>query len=237
MKAWALLLLALAGTGAAAQRPLVPVRESDPDQAGPLAHEAFRAVFGRARQAPVTRDGRAYDFAPVTAVELGGGRIALVSTGALRDAGHAEGGLNAIHYLARVRGRLRVTGRWFGLGAGGSHGVSATQWGVSRALSRWPVLYTEGGGTWQGCTVSFATLTELRPTGPVDVAFFPVGFDNGGMVERPRARRIDGAIAAAVPDRSFTVRYSGSLRFGETYARTGNRYRLAGRRESRMPGC
>lgn len=236
MRAWTLLPIALAAAGAAPQ-PLVPVRESDPGNAGALAHEAFRAVFGRARQASVTRDGRTYDFAPVTAVELGGGRIALISTGALRDAGHAEDGLNAVHYLMRVRGRLRVTERWFGLGAGGSHGVSATRWGMTRALSRWPVLYTEGGGTWQGCTVTVATLTELRPAGPIDVAGFPTGFDNGGMVERPRAQRVDGAIAAAIPDRSFTVRYSGSMRFSETYARTGNRYRLSRRRESRMPGC
>jgi hypothetical protein len=231
-----LLLVALAAVGAAAH-PLVPIRETDPDRAGPLAHQAFRAAFGRGPRTPIVREGRTYDFTPVTAVALAGGRTALISTGALRDAGHAEDGLNAIHYLVRVRSRLRVTGHWFGLGAGGSHGVSATQWAVTRSLSRWPVLYTEGGGTWQGCTVSVATLTELRPTGPVDVAFFPVAFDNGGMVEGPRAQEISGVIVAAVPDRSFTVRYSGSMRFSETYARMGERYRLSGRRASRMPGC
>lgn len=238
MRALAALLLLLAATGmAAAQRPIVAVRGTDPERAGPLAQQAFRAAFGHGRRAAVNRNGRTYDFYPITAVELGGGRIALVSTGALRDAGHAEEGLNAVHYLARANGRLRVTGRWFGLAAGGSHGGSAAQWGVTRALSRWPTLYTEGGGTFQGCTVSFATLTELRPAGPVDVAGFPVAFDDGGMVEGPEAQQVEGAIATAVPGRSFTVRYHGTMRFSETYVRTGNRYRLAGRRESRMPGC
>jgi hypothetical protein len=44
-------------------------------------------------------------------------------------------------------------------------------------------------------------------------------------------------IAAAVPGRSFTVRYSGAMRFRETYARLGDSYRLATGRESRMPWC
>ena len=57
------------------------------------------------------------------------------------------------------------------------------------------------------------------------------------MAEGPNAQRVEGAIAAAVPGRSFTVRYRGTMRFNETYLRTGDRYRLAGRRESRMPGC
>jgi hypothetical protein len=223
----------------AAQRspPLVLVRASDPARASPLAQEAFRAAFGRRGVAAIVRGGRTYDFSPIMALELGNGRVALFSTGALRDAGHSEEGLNAVHYLARTGGRLRVSGHWFGLGAGGSHGMSATQWGETRALSRWPMLYTEGGGTWQGCTVTFATLTELRPAGPADVADFPVGFDDHGMVEGPEAQEIDGVIVAAVPDRSFTVRYSGTMRFSETYTRTGIRYRLSGRGESRMPGC
>ena len=236
MRRWALLAVALASAGAA-QQPLVAVRESDPAAAGPLAHEAFRAAFGRQGEAQVSRDGRTYDFAPVTAIALGGGRVALVSTGALRDAGHPEEGLNAIHYLARTGGRLSVTGRWFGLGAGGSHGRSLTQWGVTRALSRWPVLYSEGGGTWQGCTVTIAVLTELHASGPIDVAQIPVGYSNGGMIEGPKADDVEGAIVAAVPDRSFTVRYNGTMDFTETYRRSGDAYRLVGRRESRMPGC
>lgn len=204
---------------------------------GARAQAAFRAVFGHRRSAVLTRNGRVFDFEPLGILDLGGGRIALLSTGVLRNAGHAEVGLNGIHYLAARNRRLRVVGRWFGLGAEGSNGGNVARWGLSRALSRWPTLYTEGGGTWQGCTVSFATLTELRPAGPVDVAFFPTGFDNGGMAEGLRGQQIDGVIAAAVPDRSFTVRYSGSMRFSEIYARTGNRYRLSGRHESRVPGC
>ena len=76
--------------------------------------------------------------------------------------------------------RLRVGGGWFGIGAEGSDGRNATRWGMTRNFSRWPALYTEGGGIWQGCAVQFATLTELRPTGPIDVArLIPIYFSNG----------------------------------------------------------
>lgn len=217
--------------------PLVVVRAIDPDRVDAPTREAFRAAFGRDSPALVTRDGRDFDFHPIASVDLGQGHIALVSTGAVRDAGHAETGLNAIHYFERRGGRLRPAGQWFGIGADGSHGVAANSWGLTRSLSRWAVLYTEGGGTWQGCTVSAATLTELRPGGPVDLVSLPVHFDDVGMAGARSGRTVDGALARAVPDRSFTVRYSGSMRFSETYVRAADgRYRLTGR-TSRMPGC
>jgi len=235
----ACLLALLIGTAAVAQpsRPLIAIHDVDARAVNPLAREAFRAVYGRAAPVRRTYDGGEYDFEPIAAVALGGGRIALVSTGVFTEAAHASSGVNAVHYLVRERGRLRVVGRWFGLGAEGSHGRSANRWGATRALSRWPIVYTEGGGTWQGCTVAFATLTELRPAGPVDVASFPVGYSNAGMVEPRDAEDVEGAVTEAVPDRSFTVRYSGTRRLSETYVRVRDRYRLRGGGESRVPGC
>jgi hypothetical protein len=231
----ATLLLCEAVT-AIAGRPGEIVAVSEDDTPTPLALEAFRAAFGRASPALVSRDGNEFDFSPLMTVEMEGGMIALLSTGAMRNAGHSSSGVNAVHYFTREVGRLRAVREWFGVGAEGSHGVAASVWGLSRSISRWPVIYTEGGGTWQGCTVTFATLTELRPTGPVDVAHIPVYFSDSGMVSEGAAREVEGALSEAIPDRSFTVDYSGSLRFREIYVRQDENYRLASG-ESRMPGC
>lgn len=236
------LLAALAfGASASARRAprsVLAIHDVDPDAADRQTRDAFRAAFGRASPARLTHDGVAFDFIPVTAVALGGGRIALVTTGISVEGGHSSPGVNAVHYLAREGGRLRVTGRWFGVGVDGSDGRSATRWAVSRALSRRPVVYLEGGGVWQGCRVAFATLTELRPAGPVDVADFPVGYSDVDTGWTNSGRAVEGALASAVPDRSFTVRYTGSMRFIETYTRSaGGAYRLAGGRESQVPAC
>jgi hypothetical protein len=233
--------LALAISSASARRPPTPglaIRDVDADAATARTRQAFRAAFGGGAPAAVTRDGLVFVFIPVTTIDIGGGGIALVSTGILRPAGHPSPGLNAIHYLVRDGGRLRVRGSWFGIAAEGSDGRNATRWGVTRRLSRWPVLYTEGGGVWQGCAVRFATLTELRPTGPVDVAqLIPTYFSNGSGYGPRQGQIVRGVIAAAVPGRSFTVRYDGAMRFRETYVRRGDRYRIAGGGEGRMPGC
>jgi len=218
--------------------PLLTIRDVHSGRIDARTATAFRVVFGQAGTAPVRYEGFDYDFRPVTAVELGRGVIALFSTGILRFAGHPSDGLNAVHYLARRGRRLVVLGGWFGIGASGSNGEAAARWGVTRALSRFPAIYSEGGGSWQGCRVKFAVLTELRRAGPVDVTdLLPVYYSNAGMVGEENAETVEGTLSSAIPNRSFTVRYSGTMRFSETYVRTGEGYRLAGARESRVPGC
>jgi hypothetical protein len=234
-----LLVSALGGDANAGPgiRPIVVIRDVAfrlPDE---RTRQAFRIAFGRTGHALIRRERLDLDFVPIALTDLGGGRTALISTGTWVEHGHSSTGLNALHYFIHENGRVRITGSWFGFGADGSHGQAAMRWGMVRGLSRWPVLYTEGGGTWQGCTVSGATLTELRPAGPVDVASFPVLYSDAGMVAGHSAGNIRGVLAGVVPDRSFTVRYAGTMRFGETYVRVGDRYRLRGRQVSKVPGC
>ena len=227
--------IALAAASPADPPSAAPVIElHEQASADPLLAEAFRAAFPDGSALP--RDDRVYDVAPLATVDLGGGRIALLSTGILRDASHADDGLNAVHYLERRGGRLHVLGSWFGLGAGGSHGAAATRWGVTRALSEWPMLYTEGGGTWQGCSVGFAVLTELRAEGPADVADFQVFYSDAGTGSATPPREFHGTIVRVEPGRAFTIRYQGRETFEETWVRDGDRYRLAGG-ESMVPGC
>ena len=228
--------MASCGVEAAEGSP-VPIDYVADESANRRAQEAFRAVFGRVNEAPVVREGRDHVFRPVTVIVLNEGLIALVSAGTLLRAGHAEAGLNAIHYLQRSGGRFKIVGQWFGVGAEGSSGNPGSRWGVSRAMGTWPVLYTEGGGTWQGCHSSWAALTELRPSGPVDLVLFYVSYSDLGTASRNSGREIQGEIESVGRETSFTVRYGGTARFRETYVRNGDSYRLAGRRESRMPTC
>lgn len=204
-------ILALIAAAAQAQagEPLFAITETDPDR----ADEATREAFGRAFPAGATRsiDGKSYAFAPIALIELGGGLYALVSLGTNANNCHACAGINAVHYLRDAEGGYQLVGEWLDVGAAGSFGSTATRWGVSRALAEPPVLYTEGGGTWQGYTCSWASLTALRPNGPRElVETIPVYYGApDGEAE------IRGAITEAAPGGGFTVSYSGSHAFSE----------------------
>ena len=235
-----LLLLAASAAGAAAPArpaslPLIATRAVDPDAVDARTLAAFRAVYGRDGPVGVRFSDSRYALRPVATIDIGPGRIALLSHGVNRERGVSAAGVNAIHYLVRRNGAWQARGGWLGIGVDSSANQAATRWAVTRSLSRWPVLYLEGSGVWLGCRRAFATLTELRPEGAVDVVTIPLSFSD---VETGRSPSIilRGTLASAVPDRSFTMRYSGTMRFSETWRRVGDRYRTASG-ESRVPLC
>lgn len=149
------------------------------------------------------------DFVPLALIPLPDGRKALVTTGASDCTGHVCSGINAVHYLRRAGGRYAVDGEWLDVGAKGTFGNPASRWGWTAAITSAPVLYTEGGGVWQGYACAFATLTELAADGPVEIASIPVHYSNGGAA-RTGIVTLTGTIIAADQGRSFTVSYSGT---------------------------
>jgi hypothetical protein len=235
----ALALLASAGGAAAparpARAPLIATQAVDPDAADARARAAFRAVYGRDGPVGVRFSDSRFALRPVAAIDIGPGRIALLSHGVDRQRGPSSAGVNAIHYLVRRNGEWHARGGWLGIGVDSSANQPAARWAVTRSLSRWPILYLEGSGVRLGCRTASATLTELRPDAAVDVVTIPLSFSD---VETGRSPSITlrGTLASAVPDRSFTMRYSGNMRFSETWRRAGDRYRTASG-ESRVPLC
>lgn len=238
----AAMMLAVSGQGWAEQpagTPLFEVSAVDRDTVPPGTPEAFSAVFGQSLQNEAVRvvDEQNISFVPLSFIPLGGGRVALVSTGASECDGHSCSGVNSVHYLLREEryAPYKIEGEWLDVGTGGTFGNPAERWGWSDAIAEAPVLYTEGGGVWQGYACSTAALTELTPQGPVEIASIPIYYSSTGADEI-NGITLEGTIVSAEKGRSFTVAYSGARSFSERYVRGADgSYALSG--EAQVPGC
>lgn len=217
-------------------------------QAGPdvrsLAPEeqlarAFEAAFGSRGEAAlaVQSDGADEDvrYAPGRLIWPAFGPV-LLSEGQVQDPAHVSAGKIAIHYLKPAADRFAVVRAWPAGVATGSFGKVA-HWAVSPRFSTWPVIVAEGGGTWQGYSCSWLTLTELRPGGPALLATVPLAYDDAGAkTDEAAATSIEGKILNVVRNQSFDVVYSGSRAFSEHYVRSGEGYAVAGGK-STMTTC
>ena len=235
----------LASPAASAFDPDTPAGEPKPAFPVTLNSEesttislAFRAAFGlpKGAEATATRevDGRTYTFRPAAIHLLPNNVGVLLSLGSLDDAGHSEGGINAIHYLQGGPSGWQRKGEWLDLGSVGSVGNAATAWAFSDALGKNPYLVTSGGGVWQGCAISSATITELAPDGPVDRGGFTDSMSSGAGLNQ-KEQGFDGQITAAVPDKSFTVTYAGTRAIKQQYVLKNGKYELVGK--DQIPGC
>jgi hypothetical protein len=162
----------------------------------------------------------------------------LVSVGYVEMGAHSSPGVVAVYYL-RSNGAGFAVRRAFPTAVeNGSHG-GLSDWSVSRRFTNLPAIYIEGGGTWQGYTCGVATLTELRPDGPVEIASIPINYDNAGVgreeraSSRERLRRLEGEIVNIHRGASFDVRFTGTARFTEHYVYRGGRFVRAAGGDSR----
>lgn len=206
----------------------------------PTIHAAFFAAFeedyhpGARPEMTLEIEGRVYLFTPAAIHVLDDGRAILLSLGAMTEAGHADSGINAIHYLrASPSGWVRE-GEWFGIGAVGSMGNAATSWAFTDHLGKNPYLVSAGGGVWQGCMVNSAIVTELAASGPVDRGNFTDAMSSGAGIGQLDAQ-YEGRIVAAKPDHSFIVAYKGTKKMQQNYVLRNGKYQLVGR--DLIPGC
>jgi hypothetical protein len=200
---------------------------------------AFEAAFGSRGEAVLAVPGEGADedvrYAPGRLVWPAFGPV-LISEGKVQDPAHVSAGRIAIHYLRPAADRFEVVRAFPAAVATGSNGQVA-RWSVSPRFSAWPVIVAEGGGTWQGYTCSWLTLTELRPDGPAKLATIPLTYDDRGAKEEAAAgRSIEGRILNVVKGQSFDIVYSGSRAFSEHYVRGTDGYTVAGGK-SHMETC
>ena len=220
---------------------LIEIADVDRDAVPTGTPAAFYVAFPNADRNEARRQvggENVYAFVPLAFIPLTDTRVALVSTGANDCTGQACSGLNAVHYLDHPTGAPRypytLQGEWLDVGATGVVGNPAARWGWTKAIADNPVLFTEGGGVWQGRACGYAVLTELTPSGPVDIARFQTSFSDASADDGDAG--VDGVITSAEQGRSFTVSYSGSVRFSETYRRGADgQFKLDG--PSRVPAC
>jgi hypothetical protein len=191
---------------------------------------AFEAAFGSRGEAILSVPGDGADedvrFAPGRLIWPAFGPV-LISEGKVQDPAHVSAGKIAVHYLKPAADRFEVVRAFPAAVATGTNGEVA-RWSLNPRFSNWPVLIAEGGGTGQGYTCSWLTLTELRPGGPVRVANVPLVYDDTGAKEDGSGQSIEGKILNVVKDQSFDVVYSGSRRFSEHYVRGAGGYAVAG---------
>jgi hypothetical protein len=216
-------------------KPVPDVRTLAPEEQ--LAR-AFEAAFGSRGEAvlSVPSDGADEDvrFAPGRLVWPSFGPV-LISEGKVQDPAHASAGKIAIHYLRPAGDRFEVVRAFPAAVATGSNGEVA-RWSLNPRFSNWPVIAAEGGGTGQGYTCSWLTLTELGPGGPARIGQVPLLYDDRGAKEDGTGRAIAGKILNIVKNQSFDVVYSGSRRFSEHYVRGARGYAVAGGK-STMETC
>lgn len=215
--------------GTARQAPEQTLRALPPREQ--LAR-AFAAAFGRreAARVPVTGEnadgGEQVEFRPGILLWTDFGP-ALVSEGEVIDAAHVSSGKIAIHYLQPAADTFQVARSFVPAVETGSFGRVGS-WRISDAFSSHPVLYAEGGGTWQGHSCSYATLTELTPGGIVELARFPTHYSDAGAVVTGKPTEIDAEVTNIVRGKSFDVAYSGSRSWTTHYERRGGSYVAAG---------
>lgn len=199
---------------------------------------AFEVAFGSRGEAVLSVPGDGADedvrYAPGRLIWPAFGPV-LISEGKVQDPAHVSAGKIAIHYLRQAGDRFEVVRAFPAAVATGSNGQVA-RWSVNPRFSSWPVIAAEGGGTWQGYTCSWLTLTELRPGGPAKVGQVPLVYDDRGAKEDGTGRAIAGKILNVTKDQTFDVVYSGSRAFSEHYVRGPGGYAVAGGK-STMETC
>ncbi len=204
-----------------------------PDQVMRTA-AAFQAAFGHASPAAADIGDEHVVFSSARLIDTSFGPV-LVSQGEVENASHASSGKIAVHYLSESGGVFRVTKSFVPAVEAGSFGT-LSQWSVSANLTGKPLIYTEGGGTWQGYTCAYAVLTELQPSGPKELASIPIAYDDSGArMDNEKAQSIEGKIDHIVQGKAFDVSYTGTQNFSDHYVRQGDAYINVSK--AQMPQC
>lgn len=211
---------------------VVPVATPTALPAGERLAAAVAATFPRG-VALSDDDGERFTFTTHRLIDAPFGPV-LVSEGQGVDPAHVTAGRLDIAYLRAEGPGFVVVRRYPAAVRIGSFG-RMSEWSASDRFADVPTLVAEGGFTGQGYTCGAAALTELRPTGPAEVASIRTLYDDSGASVDEPATTIEGKIAAIERGRGFEVRYTGTRRFTDRWVRRGDGYALAA--PSQLPEC
>jgi hypothetical protein len=201
------------------------VRSLPPDE---QRARAAQAALGSRRSAilSVNFDGseERIEFSPKKLVWVGDVAI-LLSEGIVQDPGHASAGKIAAHYLRPIGDDFKLIRAYPTALVAGSFG-QMSGWSVSDRFTSTPAIVAEGGGTWQGTTLSCMVIVELTRDGPREVASVPVSYsDSGsGLIPENEQTDLEGRATNVVRDREFTMRYTGTSSADRRYVRSGARF-------------
>jgi hypothetical protein len=156
----------------------------------------------------------------------------LLTSVEIKDGCHACVGALGVYYLKETGDRFEAVRRFPKAVEGWGWGSPPSEWTVSEKFTTYPAIFAEGGFTGQGITCSSATITELKPEGPVTSDLINTGFDNSGAVlddtgqtgGGDSAQSLEGKIGNIQRGRSFVIQVTGKERFMETYVMKGGRF-------------
>ena len=201
---------------------------------------AFTAAFGKKKGSVVLKAQgpmkESVKYTPGELLDTASGPV-LLSPGEVVDYARVNSGKLAVVYLARTPKGFTVAKKFVPAVQTGSFG-KIVDWSVSKSLGDLPVVTVNGAGNWQGYACSVATLVELAPEGPRQLATIPMTYDNSGALGggEKKLKQYSGRIEKIDPGKSFDVVYFGSKDFTERYVRKGNAYVLASGK-SKMETC
>lgn len=148
-----------AAAAAPAPSPVTP----KPSEAT-LLKLAFAATIG----------SQASGYQPQKLLPISAQIYAVIATGQGGEA-HADPGRFAVQY-ARRDGNEFVASSVLHEVETGTFGQEPV-WTIRHDLSTDPLIFVEGGGTWQGCSSMVATIVELSRTGPKEIGSVPMGYE------------------------------------------------------------
>jgi hypothetical protein len=206
--------------------------------AEPQLAAAFHAAFGKNGAVVLKKQGQLSEnvkYTPGDLIDAPFGPV-LLSPGEVLEPSHVNSGKFAVVYLTRTPKGFTVARKSVPAIETGSFG-KIVDWSVSRSFGELPVVTVNGAGNWQGYACSIATLLELAPEGPRQLASIPMTYDNAGALGsgEKKLKQFSGRIDKMVPGKSFDVVYFGTKDFTDHYVRNGGSYVLAGK--SKMQTC
>jgi hypothetical protein len=185
---------------------------------------AFRTTYGKDGAAQVTEgDAGVINVKPGQLMWVGDTAV-LLSPGANESDCHACSGALAIAYLKPQGDGFVVTGKWPTLVRGSGWGAEP-EWRVTGEFTDNPAIYVESGWSGQGYSCSGASITELKPDGPVQSERVWLSSSNEGAVDETTGKtfggepliRLEGKITDIVKGKSFAVQATGTAKFVERY--------------------
>ncbi|MCR5872439.1 MULTISPECIES: hypothetical protein [unclassified Sphingomonas] len=185
---------------------------------------AFRTTYGKDGAAQVQEDDAGViNVTPGQLLWIGDIAV-LLSPGANESDCHACSGALAIAYLKPQGDGFAVTGKWPTLVRGSGWGAEP-EWRVTNEFTDNPAIYVESGDTAQGYSCGGASITELKPDGPVQSERIWLSASNEGAVDEATGKtfggeplsKLEGEIVDIVKGKSFAVQASGTAKFVERY--------------------
>lgn len=209
-----------------AKPKVAPLPSLDTPQA---LSNAFQTATGHAKAYASEVDGQPATTSPLRLLDMPFGPVLLTST-EIVDGCHACTGAIGVYYLDRRGEGFALRKKWPQAISGWGWGAAPADWSVTDKFTSYPAIYAEGGFTAQGYTCGSATITELRPEGPVTSDPIALSYSNGGAVMDngmtmggEAERELNGKIGHIVRDQGFDVVVPGeSIR--EHYVRKGNKF-------------